>query len=118
MAYKFEGDRYAFLNLLDRNPGLMIFKYTAEWCKPCKSIKNEVDAHFKSISGEKVVCFEIDIDQCFDLFAFMKTKKMIKGVPTLMAYKIGSKSYIPDDSISGADVNEVNNFFDRCRKLR
>ena len=47
----------------------------------------------------------------------MKTKKMIKGVPTLMAYKMGSNNYIPDDSISGADVNEVNKFFDRCRKL-
>ena len=78
MAYKFEGDRYEFLNLLDRNPGLMIFKYTAEWCKPCQSIKKEVDAHFKNISGQKVVCFEIDIDKCFDLFAFMKTKKMMK----------------------------------------
>jgi thiol-disulfide isomerase/thioredoxin len=117
MAYKFEGDRYEFLNLLDRNPGLMIFKYTAEWCKPCQSIKKEVDTHFKNISGQKVVCFEIDIDKCFDLFAFMKTKKMIKGVPTLMAYKMGSNNYIPDDSISGADVNEVNKFFDRCRKL-
>jgi len=35
----------------------------------------------------------------------------------LMAYKMGSNNYIPDDSISGADVNEVNKFFDRCRKL-
>ena len=52
MAYKFEGDRYEFLKLLERNPGLMIFKYTAEWCKPCQSIKKEVDAHFKNISGQ------------------------------------------------------------------
>jgi hypothetical protein len=42
---------------------------------------------------------------------------MMKGIPTMMAYKKGTTSYAPDDSISGADINEVNDFFMRCRKL-
>ena len=42
---------------------------------------------------------------------------MMKGIPTLMAYKKGSTSFVPDDSISGADIGEVNAFFDRCRKM-
>ena len=51
MTYLFEGDRNDFLKLLNDNKGVMIFKYTADWCKPCQSIKTEVDAHFKSISS-------------------------------------------------------------------
>ena len=117
MAYVFEGDRTAYLTLLSKNPGLFIFKFTADWCKPCQTIKNEVNAHFENITTDNVLCYEIDVDECFDLFAFMKTKKMMKGIPTLMAYKRGTTSYAPDDSISGSDINDVNAFFDRCKKM-
>ena len=116
MAYVFEGDRTAFLTLLKHNPGVLIFKFTADWCKPCQMIKSEVDTHFEKITNDNILCYEIDIDECFDLFAFMKTKKMMKGIPTMMAYKRGTTSFAPDDSISGADISEVNAFFDRCRK--
>lgn len=116
MAQEFEGDRNDFLNLLKSNNGVMIFKFTASWCKPCQSIKSFVDEHFKTITSDTIQCFEVDVDECFDLFAFMKTKKMMKGIPTLMAYRMGSTSFVCDDSISGADINEVNDFFMRCRK--
>ena len=33
-----------------------------------------------------------------------------------MAYRMGSTSFVCDDSISGGDINEVNAFFMRCRK--
>ena len=117
MAKDFEGDRNDFLRILKENNGLLIFKFTASWCKPCQTIKNEVDAHFKNVSSATVQCFEVDVDECFDLFAFMKTKKMMKGIPTLMAYKMGTTSYAPDESISGADIQEVDDFFMRCRKI-
>lgn len=117
MTYMFEGDRNDFLKLLNENKGVMIFKYTADWCKPCQMIKTEVDAHFEKITGPNVFCFEVNIDECFDLFAFMKTKKMMKGIPTLMAYKKGNTSFVPDDSISGADIGDVNSFFERCRNM-
>jgi thiol-disulfide isomerase/thioredoxin len=117
MAYLFEGDRNSFLKLLNENTGVMIFKYTADWCKPCQSIKTQVDAHFRKISCPVILCFEVNVDECSDLFSFMKTKKMIKGIPTLMAYKKGNMSFVPDDSISGADIGDVNYFFERCRNM-
>lgn len=117
MTYIFEGDRNDFLKLLHENQGLMIFKYTADWCKPCQTIKNEVEAHFKNISSSSILCFEVNVDECFDLFAFMKTKKMMKGIPSLMVYKKDNTMFVPDDSISGADIGEVNAFFDRCKKM-
>ena len=117
MAQEFSGDRNDFLAILKSNQGVMIFKYTADWCKPCKTIKTLVDSHFETLSSENTMCFEVDIDDNFDLFAYMKTKKMMKGIPTLMAYKQGTTSFIPDDSISGTDVNEIIAFFSRCRKM-
>jgi len=117
MAYLFEGDRNSFLKLLNENTGVMIFKYTADWCNPCQSIKTQVDAHFRKISCPMILCFEVNVDECSDLFSFMKTKKMIKGIPTLMAYKKGNTSFVPDDSISGADIGDVNSFFERCRNM-
>ena len=117
MAQRFEGDRKAFLNLLTENNGVLIFKFTAEWCKPCQGIKKHVDNWFNELTSQYVSCYEVDIDECFDLFAYMKTKKMMKGIPTLMAYKKGNIVFSPDVSISGADLTEVNDFFNRCRKL-
>jgi len=117
MSQSFEGDRNDFLNLLKVNPGVLIFKFTANWCKPCQTIKTQVDEHFNQISSPSVSCYEVDVDECFDLFAYMKTKKMMKGIPTMMAYGKGTIGFSPDDSISGADISEVNAFFVRCRKL-
>jgi len=117
MALEFEGDRNAFLQLLKENPGVLIFKFTADWCKPCQTIKKDVDAHFERISSDRIKCIEVNVDEAFDLFAFMKTKKMMKGIPTMLAYKKGNTNFAPDDSISGAELNEVNDFIGRCEKM-
>mgnify|MGYP003682196423 CR=1 FL=1 len=118
MAINFEGDRKVFLNLLEYNPGVLIFKFTADWCSPCKKIKPVVDTYFENICSDKIHCYEVDVDDCFDLFAFMKTKKMMKGIPTMMAYKKGTTSFAPDESISGTEINEIKQFFERCKKLK
>ncbi len=117
MAQDFSGDRNDFLEILKTNQGVMIFKYTADWCSPCKSIKPLIDEQFKSLCSDTMKCFEVDVDECFDLFAYMKTKKMVKGIPTIMAYKKDNESFVADDSISGTDVNEINAFFERCQKM-
>ena len=46
MVLEFEGDRKTFLQLLQENPGVMIFKFTADWCKPCQLIKPYVNEQF------------------------------------------------------------------------
>ena len=117
MTLSFTGNRQEFLNLLKLNQGVMIFKFTADWCKPCQTIKEEVNAHFEKITSNTVQCFEVDVDEAFDLYAFMKTKKMVKGIPTMMAYVKGNHEFYPDDSISGAELAEVDAFFQRCSSL-
>jgi hypothetical protein len=44
----------------------------------------------------------------------LKSKKMVNGIPVILCYKKGNATYIPDDSITGADPNALAAFFKRC----
>ena len=108
-------DRNAFLTLLQHNPGIIVIKLGAEWCGPCKTIKSAVHAFFAS-SPPEVVCADIDVDQSFDFYSFLKSKKMVNGIPALLCYKKGNSTYIPDDIITGSDPQQLHQFFARCGK--
>lgn len=109
-------NRDEFLQLLTVNPGLILIKYGASWCGPCKKIAPLIDAFFMT-SPDTVICADIDVDESFDLYSFMKNKRMINGIPAIMCYKKGNTTYIPDDMITGADPNELHSFFKRCGML-
>jgi thiol-disulfide isomerase/thioredoxin len=106
-------NRDAFFHLLKHNPGLIIIKLGAEWCGPCKQIKHVVHAFYAS-SPPEVVCADIDVDQSFDFYSFLKSKKMVNGIPVLLCYKKGNSTYIPDDSVTGSDATQLHLFFKRC----
>ena len=108
-------DRQAFMTLLQHNPGLIIIKLGAEWCGPCKTIKSAVHGFFAS-SPPEVVCADIDVDKSFDFYSFLKSKKMVNGIPVLLCYKKGNSTYIPDDMITGSDPHQLHQFFTRCGK--
>jgi thiol-disulfide isomerase/thioredoxin len=108
-------NRDAFFHLLQHNPGLIIIKLGAEWCGPCKKIKPTVHGFFAS-SPPEVVCADIDVDQSFDFYSFLKSKKMVNGIPALLCYKKGNSTYIPDDMITGSDPGQLHQFFVRCGK--
>ena len=108
-------NRDAFFTLLSHNPGLIVLKLGAEWCGPCKTIKPAVHGFFAS-SPPEVVCADIDVDQSFDFYSFLKSKKMVNGIPVLLCYKKGNKTYIPDDMITGSDAAQLHQFFIRCGK--
>jgi thiol-disulfide isomerase/thioredoxin len=108
-------NRDAFFHLLQHNPGLIIIKLGATWCGPCKQIKPIVNGFFAS-SPPEVVCADIDVDQCLDFYSFLKSKKMVNGIPVLLCYKKGNATYIPDDAIIGSDPSQLHLFFQRCGK--
>jgi thioredoxin-like negative regulator of GroEL len=108
-------DRGAFMTLLQHNPGLIVIKMSAEWCAPCAKIKPAVHGFFASSPAE-VVCADIDVDKSFDLYSFLKSKKMVNGIPALLCYKKGNSTYIPDDMITGSDPVQLHQFFTRCGK--
>lgn len=102
-----------FLKLLQVNPGLIIMKMGASWCKPCKVIAPIVDAFFLS-SPKNVICADIDVDDSIDLYAYLKSKKMVNGIPVILCYVKGNTSFSPNDSVTGADPMQLDAFFKRC----
>jgi thiol-disulfide isomerase/thioredoxin len=102
-----------FLNRIKTNPGLFIVKFGAEWCAPCKQIEEEVLQKFNSMP-DNVQCAIIDIDDNFDVYAFLKTKKLVSGIPAILCYHKDNDSYIPDDSCCGSDKKNLHLFFERC----
>lgn len=101
-------------NLVDNQ--LIIVKFTAEWCGPCQGIKSLVKEQVKLLP-DSVQFYEIDIDESLELYMKLKQKKMVNGIPAILAYKsLEDKEYwyVPDDSVLGANKNNVTDFFTRC----
>ena len=106
-------NRDAFFHLLQNNTGLVILKLGATWCGPCHAIKNVVHAFFAT-SPQQVICGDIDVDESFDFYALLKSKKMVNGIPVMLCYKKGNSTYIPDDMVTGSEPQALHAFFKRC----
>jgi thiol-disulfide isomerase/thioredoxin len=96
-----------------KNQGALIIKFGAEWCGPCKKIDPLV---YKWMGQPKpnMTYAIIDIDDNFEIYAFLKSKKMVNGVPVILCYKKGNLTWIPDHTVIGADESQINIFFQIC----
>ena len=94
---------------------ILIVKFTAEWCGPCKTIKDFCFKQF-DLLPDTIICANIDVDEYIDLYAMLKKKKMVNGIPALLAFYGGKTEhwFIPDDSVVGADEKRIELFFGRC----
>jgi len=100
------------INRPDNNNAIII-KFGAKWCGPCKRIKNLCYQCFEEMP-DNVICFDLDIDDNFELFSSFKSKKMVKTIPTLFGFYYNSERYqwyIPDLSISSSNNETVLQFF-------
>jgi thiol-disulfide isomerase/thioredoxin len=103
-------DRNHFVELLQKNPGAIVIKFGAIWCGPCKLIENKVNT-LMNMMPDRVQCVIVDVDECVDLYSFLKTKKMVNGIPVILVYYKGNLNYIPDDRVVGADTNQIVKLF-------
>jgi len=101
-------------NLLEHNPGIVIVKLGATWCQPCKNIEPIVSSWLAKLDHNLIQRVVLDIDECIDLYGFLKKKRVVRGVPTILAYYKENTHYIPDDMCFGSDEGENNAFFVRC----
>jgi len=104
-------DKVHFSEILNNNPGYVILKFGAEWCGPCKTVAPVINK-WKPFLSNKVAYYDIDIDVNMEIYGFLKTRKMVNGIPCVLVYKSGNTSYIPDDAALGANVTDINNLFD------
>jgi hypothetical protein len=101
------------LKQLQDNSGVFIMKLGAEWCGPCKRIESLVKQCMDK-APPNVQCAVIDVDESLEIYSFLKTKRVVNGIPAILAYYAGNLNYIPDDIVIGADNNQVVSFFQRC----
>jgi thiol-disulfide isomerase/thioredoxin len=109
----------AFSDLLQTNSGLVILKFGAVWCGPCKRIEPLVNQWAEAISGNaalssRVTIGMLDVDENVEVYAFLKSKRRINGIPAILCWYKGNVNYIPDDMTAGSDVDQTNAFFQRC----
>ena len=105
-------DRAAFLKHLAETPNHTVLKLTATWCGPCKQIA-EYTRQSSLCLPANVDIIECDVDDSFDLYASLKQKKMVNGIPVFMFYKHGNATLISDLSVTGADIKALDAFFFR-----
>jgi thioredoxin 1 len=109
-------NRLTFLNLLENNPGVIVVKYGAEWCRPCKQIESYLQEKKKELA-EDMEYYSLDVDEDYDLYALLKFQKQVHGIPVLLAYKKGNVTPIPDKSVTGADKKKIDDFFGGLKHL-
>lgn len=100
---------------LQNNPGVFIMKLGAEWCGPCKRIEGLVQSCMEQ-APDNVQCAVIDVDEAFEVYGFLKTKRVVNGIPAILGYYKGNLNYIPDEVVIGSDQKQVIAFFQRCYK--
>ena len=96
---------------------LIILKFTAQWCGPCKKI-GSICSNFEQSKPGSIQYYEIDIDDSIELYMKLKKMKMINGIPALLAYTNVTKEhwYVPDKCHLGSDQAGVEFFFNECLK--
>lgn len=104
--------RNDFISLVKNNEHVIIVKFGAEWCKPCKQIETYVN-EFMSLTNENVHCYLIDIDNAFDVYGYLKSKKIVTSIPTILMYtKDEPDPLTPHDVVIGTDTDRIKNIFE------
>lgn len=105
-----------FKTILANNPGFVIIKFGAEWCAPCKQIEGVVNLWFDHLSknNSNIQTLLIDVDENLTFYGYLKTKKMVSGIPTMLGYQQGNLSFVPDEIEMGANEDQIHLFFKRC----
>jgi thiol-disulfide isomerase/thioredoxin len=100
--------------LLSINKTVVILKFGAKWCGPCKFIAKNVNEYMRLMPAD-ITCILVDIDESIDLYSYLKTKKVVNGVPVMLAYYAGNiNSCAPDEVVIGTNMKEIHNFFVKC----
>jgi thioredoxin-like negative regulator of GroEL len=86
---------------------VVIMKFTATWCGPCKRSTPLVDKLFNEMSNN-VSMIIVDIDKARDIASAMK----IKSVPTMYNFINGA----PMDSVIGSNKDHIISFFKKTKR--
>lgn len=98
-----KNDRREFKNLISEyKDHIIVVKFYADWCKPCKNIKDIVNDCFERMKGKKVL-MNINVDELRDIASCYK----VNALPTILTFQNGERDKV---IVSGNKV-EIEDFF-------
>ena len=89
----------------------------ASWCGPCKKIQDIANKKMMDIVntwGNSVNIIEIDIDDSFDVYASLKTKRIVNGIPAILCWFKENVELRPSEFINDSNPDGVSLLFDKC----
>jgi thiol-disulfide isomerase/thioredoxin len=98
---------------------IIVIKFSADWCVPCKKIKPIWKKWLETVPSN-IICIEVDIDNSLDLYMSFKNKKIINGIPAILAFYGDTNKreswFLPDDIFAPKKVieEEAEEFLGRC----
>ena len=107
-------NRQEFYKELDQNNSILIVFVTGNNCAPCERAKPIVHEKMKKVTYKLI---QLDRDKDTDIYAALRSKKQLKGVPTLLAYQAGNYTLNADLSVSGANPSAIEEFFNQLDLL-
>jgi thiol-disulfide isomerase/thioredoxin len=110
--------RNDFYEIINNNKNVVIIKLGAEWCPPCKAIKQNVHTWFEYFIylNKNVQCYDINIDKNPDFVSLLKKNRIINGIPAILVYYNNNKTIFPNDFVGGGNIEEINMLFNRIKK--
>jgi thioredoxin-like negative regulator of GroEL len=102
-------NRKEFMKIMnDLKSHIIVIKCYAEWCNPCKKIKDKIEENFDRIRSTDKILMYIDVDECDDVASYLK----IRALPTIISYREGLKQNI----IEGIEEDKIRHFFRNIKK--
>ena len=128
---KFSGTRTEFATLIENNPGILIFKFTADWCGPCKKELPFFETLKKDYANKNIKFVSVCVwDQKTSWKKFLEEKKiageqlfiegqensfvenyMVRGVPTFIL--IDKEGNIITNKVERPSEKELRTRFDQ-----
>jgi len=86
-----------------------VFKFSGEWCKPCKRIQPCVNKCVEEALGENCNMVYIDVDESEDVCSYLKIRRM----PTFIFFVGEDRMWVLESS----KEEEVINFYKKVKMV-